>query len=892
MRRIPPLYRAFLQALAILLLIGAYGCSDDDSNPDADAQLDAAPGDAGLDAEPPDGDLPDGGLPDGCLRATGPGAEGTDTWLDGTDQAQVSVTGPACGRSFTLSTTQALRDNQPANPRLYSEVEGWPSLSTNNLMFDALYALALVEVRQNSVASIQDGAYNGGQPITCPQGGCFETGRLWTFVWTRDTSYAVDLALGALDPVRAMNSLLFKVSDRRGGGSPQIVQDTGSGGSYPVSSDRAVWAFGAARLLHWLGGQERQTFASRALEAVIDTVMHDREVVFDARTGLYRGEQSFLDWREQSYPSWTGQDTAQIAMSQSLSTNLGHLALLRLGASLAAEAGDVAFQTQAQTWASELSEAIHATLFHQDLGLWGTFTTGTLDPSPVRHFDLLGTSLAVLAGLGDVEARERAVRGYPQLPPGPPVIWPQQKETAIYHNRGIWPFVTAYYLRAAKAVRNDAAVTHNVHSLVRGAALNLSNMENFEAVTGDPWHDDGAYSGPVVNSQRQLWSVAGYLSMVHDVIFGLESSDAGIRFQPYVPRALRAGLFGGADTLVLNRLPYQGKAVTVVIDLPPVTADRAGAYGVGSVLLNGAEVGNAFLAVSQLQPENLLEVTLVDQPEASDVIALVSDTSEYRSIFAPLPPEITGIDESGGHLRVLFQGGGEPSSEIVFDIYRDGLLVASELPGGSISWVDPEATAASPSHCYSVAARFLLSGNDGQHARPFCWWGASYERIQTWDAQVFDALGGTLVNNHGRYHYESWGEPGHTITLHGVAPDFTGPHLVQATYGNGAGAVNTGITCAVKRVVVEDEATDQVVGEGLLVMPHLGSWDRWEGSTFAEVSLEASHSYRVILLHDETTLNMSDFEHNALYGGSGGSGGAYHYVNIAELKLLSRVGSP
>jgi hypothetical protein len=415
-------------------------------------------------------------------------------------------------------------------------------------------------------------------------------------------------------------------------------------------------------------------------------------------------------------------------------------------------------------------------------------------------------------------------------------------------------------------------------------------MENFEAVTGDPWHEDGAFSGPVVNSQRQLWSVAGFLSMVHDVIFGLEATDAGIRFQPYLPRTLRADLFGGADALVLNRFPYQGKTITVVVRLPAVTSDRAGAYSVGSVRLNGEEVGNVYLPASQLQAENWMEVTLGDSPEASDTITVVTDTAEYRRLFAPLPPLVTGVQESGGQLQVLFQGGGEPAAEITFDVYRDGVLVASDLPGSATAWVDADATAASPSHCYSVAARFVLSGNHGQHAKPVCWWGTSYERIQTFGAQAFSTVGGTLVYQYGRWHYEGWGQPGHTITLAGVTPAATGAHLLQAVYGNGAGAISTGITCGVKRVLVVDEATDTLVGQGVLVMPHLGTWDRWGESTFVEVPLDASRTYSVTLLHDETTLNMSDFEHNALYAGSGGTGGAYHDVNIAELRLLSRVG--
>ena len=45
---------------------------------------------------------------------------------------------------------------------------------------------------------------------------------------------------------------------------------------------------------------------------------------------------------------------------------------------------------------------------------------------------------------------------------------------------------------------------------------------------GAPYQEDGEYSGPVVNSERQLWSVAANLSAVHTLIFGLRATPAGL----------------------------------------------------------------------------------------------------------------------------------------------------------------------------------------------------------------------------------------------------------------------------------------------------------------------------------------------------------------------------
>ena len=78
-------------------------------------------------------------------------------------------------------------------------------------MFDGLFAMAMQEARELTVTSIKDGAYNNGNPVPCGGTiGCYQSGDEWTYVWTRDTAYAVDLGLAQINPQVAKNSLLFK----------------------------------------------------------------------------------------------------------------------------------------------------------------------------------------------------------------------------------------------------------------------------------------------------------------------------------------------------------------------------------------------------------------------------------------------------------------------------------------------------------------------------------------------------------------------------------------------------------------------------------------------------------------------------------------------------------
>jgi len=52
-------------------------------------------------------------------------------------------------------------------------------------------------------------------------------------------------------------------------------------------------------------------------------------VAYDAGTGLVKGESSFLDWREQTYPKWM--QPADIYESENLGTNAVHYQALVKG---------------------------------------------------------------------------------------------------------------------------------------------------------------------------------------------------------------------------------------------------------------------------------------------------------------------------------------------------------------------------------------------------------------------------------------------------------------------------------------------------------------------------------------------------------------------------------
>ncbi|MGH8290637.1 MAG: Six-hairpin glycosidase-like protein [Steroidobacteraceae bacterium] len=451
----------------------------------------------------------------------------------------------------------------PAGERLIT-AQRW-RVQTASPLFDALFAMAQQDLAGDSVSAITDAAFDHGRPIPCR---CFIAGEEWPFVWTRDVSYSIDLGLWRLGPGRARASLLFKISPPRAAAPRHdlfVMQDTGSGGSWPISTDRVVWFLGARHLL------SDPAFADTVYRTLLDTLAQDRRYVFDPWLGLYRGETSFLDWREQTYPAWTAHDVVFIAQSFALSTNVLHYEALQLAAEMAKQRGHRTVAARYAREARDLKKAIDTRFWRPDRGLYMSYIGGPVDPAPFDAYDLLGLDLAITSGVADPERARESLEHYPAWPAGSPVIWPERRDQPIYHNRAIWPFVSDYTLRAARRLGDPALIALEVRSLMRGAALNASNMENY-SLLAQSTHVPGPLGGPVVDSPRQLWSVAGYLDMVLRGVFGVE--DDG-RVAPELPSTLVPMLFGSR------------RQISLYLDGRRVVLDRPASLD-GALLVAGA----------------------------------------------------------------------------------------------------------------------------------------------------------------------------------------------------------------------------------------------------------------------------------------------------------------
>ncbi len=402
------------------------------------------------------------------------------------------------------------------------DLSRFPQLTSSQRLIDALYRMSLEELQQ---LVRDDGALSAGAK--------------WPGVWTRDVALSSVLGLAFVAPDAVRTSLLAKVDS-----AGRIIQDTGTGGSWPVSTDRMAWALAAWEVYATTGDRG---WLRTSYDIIRRSAQADLHAAFDHSTGLFRGESSFLDWREQSYPQWM--DPKDIYQSQSLGTNAIHYASYRILANMARELGEPFAQ-----WndvAESVRRGMNAHLWQPRLGWYGQYRYGRNFASLSPRAEGLGEALSIIYGVSTSTQRTRISRSAPLVQFGTPTFWPYIPDMPLYHNGSIWPFVNAYSTWAAAEAGNTAAVEHGLASIYRPAALFLTNKENMVAATGH-------FEGTVLNSDRQLWSVAGNLATVYRVLFGMRLQPDRLAFHPMVPVA-----YTGERTL--RNLHYRDAVLTVIV---------------------------------------------------------------------------------------------------------------------------------------------------------------------------------------------------------------------------------------------------------------------------------------------------------------------------------------
>lgn len=367
------------------------------------------------------------------------------------------------------------------------------------------------------------------------------TGREWAGVWTRDVSYSTLLAMSHIQTEAAKKSLLRKVNPRG-----RIIQDTGTGGSWPVSTDRIIWAV-AAWELYKVTGDEK--WLETIYPCIKQSVEDDILTAFDAETGLVKGESSYLDWREQEYPLWM--DPSDIYNSENLGTNCVHYRALRILSEME-RMFDGADAERYDALADKIREGINKYLWMDDKGFYAQYLYGRQFLTASPRSETLGEALAVLWEIATPEQAESICANMASQPFGTSCFFPNISGIPPYHNDAMWPFVQAWWMKACAYAGNEKGVLHSIASIWRDAGLYLTNKENMVIY-------DGSWQGTQINSSNMLWSLSGNLSIVYSVLFGMSFEKDALAFHPFVPKAMDG-------TRHLEGYPYRKAILDITLE--------------------------------------------------------------------------------------------------------------------------------------------------------------------------------------------------------------------------------------------------------------------------------------------------------------------------------------
>lgn len=657
--------------------------------------------------------------------------------------------------------------------KLQADISRFPQYQSSQVLADALYAMSLEEMLSNVRPD-----------------GAFRAGKLWDGVWTRDISYSILLSLAVVAPDVARESLMKKVS-----GDGRIIQDTGTGGSWPVSTDRMVWALAAWEIYTVTGDRQ---WLNTAYQIISTSAAADLKNV-RAANGLFYGESSFMDWREQSYPRWM--DPKDIYQSQVLSTNAVHYQTYQILAKMAQLLGKPAGEYGEA--AAPLKAAINRRLWMPDKGYYGAYLYGRNFSSLSPKSEALGEALSILYDIADENQQRLIVTNTPVVDYGVPDFFPQIPNMPSYHNNAIWPFVVGYWTWASAKAKNSAAVEHGFGSIYRQAALFLTNKENMTATAGDPM--------TMLNSDGQLWSVAANLALVYRVLYGMHFEPDKLILRPFIPKPYR-------DKRTLTNFKYRAGTLDITID----------GYGdrIKSVTLDGKNVASAIVP-GDIAGKHTLVVTMANNDLPASMI------TKHDALFSPETPTVSVSSSKltwepvEGARRYFIYGNGRKISETTStafslpkNVYGEYQVLAVD-GRGSQSFLSAPVEVLPPVGKIEIEAEADKAGVQNQHQG---YSGEGYLRLNKAEHLVLD---------------------------YKVNVSKPGSYIVRFRYANGNGALNTENKCAIRTLRLDGKHV------GAVVMPQRGTeWNNWGYSNSHVVNLTGGpHIFKVAFEDSDNNMN-------------------------------------
>ncbi len=657
---------------------------------------------------------------------------------------------------------------------LSEDISMKPSYHSDQPLVDALFNMSLEEARKNI------------EPDST-----LRTGAKWGGVWTRDVSYSTLLAFAYHEPEVAKISLLRKVKRDR------IIQDTGSGGAWPVSSDRTTWALGAWEIYKVTGDQK---WLETAYNVIKNTLDDDYKTIRSEKTGMFCGESSFLDWREQTYPKWMS--NMDIYVSQNLGTNVVHYQAHMILAQMAKQLGKPYQEYLDQ--AKVIKDGINKYLWMADKGYYSQYLYGHTYLNISPRFEALGEALAVLFDVADSTQATSIFEKSPLTTFGTTCIYPQIPEIPPYHNNGIWPFVQSYWNLAAAKAGNEQALLHGLAAIYRAGALFLTNYENMVAETGD-------YVGTEINSDRMLWSMAGNLAMVHRIFMGINFEAGGIHFSPVIPE-----VYGGTRTL--SNFQYRDAVLDIQV--------KGFGNKIKSITMDGELLENAFLPAT-VTGKHEIKIVMMDNEFGANPVNMVPNKFSLPNPQVSLASSTLSWENIPG--------------AVSYAVYKNGVVLKTIDTNSFEVSVDGFAE-------YKVTATDV-DGFESFSSEPLMVYPKS--SMQILEMENYARKSKLPYSNYsGKGFVETTMSKNTNIRIPVTVPE-AGKYLIDLRYSNGTGPWNTDNNCAIRSLYVNNDY------EGVMVLPQRGTheWSDWGFSNSRKVQLQKGKN-EISLKFEDWNINM------------------------------------
>lgn len=616
----------------------------------------------------------------------------------------------------------------------------------------------------------------------------FRTGKEWAGVWTRDISYSIILSMSYLQPQVAMNSLLRKVNKKK-----RIIQDTGTGGAYPNSTDRMIWATAAWEVYKATGDRD---WLELAYTIIKNSIEDDMQNAYDKVTGMVRGESSFLDWRDQTYPKWM--QPADIFESECLGTNAAHYQANKVLAEMAQILGhgDVAKKHLAA--ATQIKNGINKYLWMPDKGYYAQYIYGRSFKMQSPRAEALGEALCIIFGIADAERTKKIVSSVPLTDYGITCIYPQIPNMPAYHNNAVWPFVQSYWAQAAALAANEKAVSESFFDIYRPAALFLTNKENYVA-------DNGDFAGTVINSSNMLWSLSGNISLVHKILFGIEFKKDRLAFHPFVPAQ-----FAGKQSL--SNFTYRKAVLDIQLE------------GAGNII-------NRFILDGKIMPVAEFPATLSGRHSIKMVMGSKmgpeAKINKTVNVTAPATPQL----KMGNG---LLEWNSDPA--LRYKIVRDGKVIttAGKSPFGLKE---------------GAYGEFQVIAVDAKGVESFASEPVNYYNgrdVLNFEVEAFAPVSGLNYMGFSGTGFVEINKTTNKVIEIPVVAVVPGTYAIDWRYANGNGPTNTENKCAIREVKVDDAKA------GTFIFPQRGvkEWSNWGYSNAVIVHLEKGKHKVTISLED------------------------------------------